>query len=153
MRNLNHLFIALMFLTLSSVSHTTMIDDRPLKDLVEEASVILEVAVVDVVMETEDGDIVEQADAWTGPGRNTVIFLVVESDRNSTIKGSITDVPARFKVPLWTMWHYTLGQIEGYYENQRVILLLDKDLKRIYPRQFIQDPFLRDAIACLAEST
>ena len=118
-----------------SSASATSVEPKSLEEMVSLADNIWGGKVTSVRMVDADGRDISDADARTGPGGSNTIFLDVTVDRSRILKTVRRDIPEKISIPLWQMWHYSLGQIRRI-EGSRSIFFLSRDLKPAHPKGF-----------------
>ncbi len=125
----------LVLLLIANVAFATSVEPKSLKDLVREASNIFSGKVVEVRMTDNDGHEIFDPDAMTGPGINNTIYFDVDIDQDQILKSSVLPLPMKVSIPLWQMWHYSLGDLKDV-EGTQSFFLLDDEMKPVYPAGF-----------------
>ncbi|HEY0332720.1 MAG TPA: hypothetical protein VGC74_03290 [Stenotrophomonas sp.] len=114
----------------------TSVVPRPLEQLVADAEVVIVATVASVEMVDGRGKAVTDPQARTGPGLENRISLVLHVDE--ILQGHVADAGAPVRVPLWPMWHYSLGSIRESAEGSHGLFLLRADFSPVYPADFQQ---------------
>jgi hypothetical protein len=117
----------------------TSIQERPLAELVAEADHVVVGRVTRVTMRNWMGREVRNLEARTGPGSRNEIRLHITVETNGILKTNKKNFPSNLEVPLWRMWHYSLGGIKAWEGATNVFLLKGEGLERVYPRYFRRD--------------
>jgi hypothetical protein len=121
-------------LALCGLADATSVRPMPLDEMVSRADYVLVATVVKVDMVNGRGWAVSDPEARTGPGSENQIRLHLRAD---DILKSKRIVPRTVIVPLWKMWHYSLGSIREQVEGTRGIFLLKgNDFQPAYPAGF-----------------
>jgi len=115
----------------------TSVAPKPLAEMVAEADQIVRARVVDVEMVDGKGRPLTDPGSRTGPGLENEIRLVLQVQE--VLRPWEGKVPATIRVPLWTMWHYTLGHIrEATLGSESLFLLKGERHAPVYPTGFQQ---------------
>lgn len=113
----------------------TSVEPKPLAEMVAEADQIVRAKVVAVEMVDGKGRPLSNPEARTGPGSDNEIRLVLQVQE--VLRPREGKVPATIRVPLWTMWHYTLGHIrEATLGSESLFLLKGERHAPVYPMDF-----------------
>ena len=121
-------------------AQATKIIEKELPQLVAESDHVLVCKVVKVQMVDETGKEVTDRDARTGPGLKNELRLHVELEKGGVIKSNAKNVPEKLIIPLWQMWHASLGSSRDFYEGGvYVFLLKGADFRRVYAGGFQRD--------------
>lgn len=129
------LLASLLLLCLSASLPATSVVPKPLKEIVNMSDYIFAGEVVGVRMTNGKGKAITNPEARTGPGLDNTIWLDVAVDQNLILKSPTSSVPKKVSIPLWQMWHYTLGQIKAA-DHGKAFFLLNKDFQPAYPSDF-----------------
>src|SRR5688572_24726199 len=100
---------SLLLIALPFLASATLLAPKPLKDRVAHADHVFVGKIVKVRMFDHHGNEKTDEAARTGPGRNTEIRLYIAPDKKAVIKSNLKSLPDEIIVPLWRMWHYSLG--------------------------------------------
>ncbi|HDS1037816.1 TPA: hypothetical protein QDZ42_000928 [Stenotrophomonas maltophilia] len=112
----------------------TLLAPKPLQEMVAEADQIVRATVVAVEMVDGQGRPLTDPDSPTGPGLSNEIRLVLQVQEVLRSHGK---VPGTIRVPLWTMWHDSLGRARGrYLDSEGIFLLKGKRPAPVYPMDF-----------------
>ncbi len=131
------LFIIILYAFLPWPLFATSVLPRSLTNLVADADHVFIGKVTLVDMVDKQGNQVTNLSARTGPGSFNKIRLHVSVETNGVLFSTAKQVPASLTVALWSMWHYSLGQIKDIEENQRSIFLLKgSNFDIVYPNGF-----------------
>lgn len=113
----------------------TSVAPKPLTEMVAEADQIVRAKVVAVEMVDGKGRPLTDPGSRTGPGSDNEIRLVLQVQE--VLRPREGKVPATIRVPLWTMWHYTLGHIrEATLGSESLFLLKGERHAPVYPMGF-----------------
>ncbi len=126
---------ALLALAFVSSAAATSYVVKPLKELVEMSDNIWGGTVVSVHMLNKDGRRVTNPNARTGPGLTNTIFLEVAVNPTLILKSVTREIPKKISIPLDTMRHFSLGDMQDVVGNES-IFLLTKKLEPVYPANF-----------------
>ena len=127
--------VILIYIAFASLASATMVEQKPLKELVLLSSNIWGGEVTAVRMTNAKGKDIKNLEARTGPGLENTIYLDVTINKSLILKTNKSDIPTIISIPLWQMWHYSLGQIREIV-GSKSIFLLTEDLKPAYPANF-----------------
>jgi len=108
-----------------AVASATSVVEIPLKEQVRDAAIIVSGRVVDVKMKGRLGFSVSDPDARTGPGSPYSLWIVVEFDRSSVLKGDGTKLPGKKALPLWKSWIKSLASEREASLGRNFIFFLD----------------------------
>ena len=129
------MFLLCGLLSVSGLASATSVIPMPLEQMTQEADhvVVARVAAVDMI--DGRGSPVTDPEARTGPGEGNRIRLhLAVEEVLYTRQGPLPDA---IVVPLWPMWHYTLGLITQSAAGSRSIFLLKgDDFQPAYPAEF-----------------
>jgi hypothetical protein len=138
----------LMFAVAPIESLATQIAFRDLTNLVNSADHVLVGTVTNVTMIDRDGHAITDDKARTGPGLENEIRLHVKIGKADVLASNATNTPDSIVIPLWQLWHFTLGQIRKDAEGKSFIFLLKgPDYQRVYEGLFFRELSERDEIA------
>jgi len=113
----------------------TSVAPKPLAEMVADADQIVRATVIDVEMVDGKGRPLTDPGSRTGPGLDNEIRLVLQVQE--VLRPREGRVPATIRVPLWTMWHYTLGHIrEATLGSESLFLLKGERHAPVYPVGF-----------------
>lgn len=113
----------------------TSVAPKPLAEMVAEADQIVRAKVVDVEMVDGKGRPLTDPGSRTGPGLDNEIRLVLQVQE--VLRPREGRVPAKIRVPLWTMWHDSLGRARGaYLDSEGIFLLKNERNAPVYPMDF-----------------
>lgn len=131
---MKHLLV-LICLMLSGLAAGTSVVPKPLAEMVEEADCIVAATVTQVSMIDGQGRSIEDRNARTGPGlENQIRFHLAVED---VLRSTEAALPSSIVVPLWTMWHYQLGDITDVARGSTGIFLLEcGSFEPVYPAGF-----------------
>ena len=141
---LRALAVGVVLCVVPQMGLATTVEPRELSVLVDEADHVIEGTVVLVDMVDGEGAQVTDPDDGTGPGLDNTIRLHIAP--TTVLKGDVDAVPNRLVVPLWPMWHYSLGQIREHEGQKGIFLLRGAGYERVYPRLFHRPLSERDEI-------
>jgi hypothetical protein len=115
----------------------TQVLQKSLKELVNDSDHVVIGKVFKVDMVDGAGKEVSDLEARTGPGLETQIRLHVSVEKDGWLRTSKTNPPTSLTIPLWQMWHYSLGHIKEATEGQTSIFLLSgENYRTVYPAGF-----------------
>lgn len=125
---------ALVMLFATSASATS-VEPMPLEEMVRSADYIVIANIESVDMVDGRGRPVTNPKARTGPGLdNQIRFHLKVKEALFARSGA---VPPTVVVPLWTMWHYTLGAMQELATKEDSVFLLTGDrYEPAYPAGF-----------------
>jgi hypothetical protein len=137
-KRMRRIFLGFVFGLIGAfVAQATSIEPKSLKELVRDADHVVLGKVVKVEMIDKDGKEITDLRARTGPGLKTQIRLHVEAGKDGWLRTAKTNPPANVIIPLWQMWHYSLGHIKEAAEGEIGIFLLSGDnYLPVYPTGF-----------------
>lgn len=128
-------WLGLVLSVLCGVAGATSVVPKPLAEMVRESDHVLVATVVQVDMLNRWGWQVADPGARTGPGSGNRIRLHLKIDE--VLRSDAVAAPATLTVPLWQMWHYSLGSIRQQVVGTRGIFLLKgKDFQPTYHADF-----------------
>ncbi|WMJ68269.1 hypothetical protein [Stenotrophomonas sp. 24(2023)] len=135
MKGSTMLLAGLLCLGAAAPALATSVVPKPLEVMVAEADQIVRARVVAVEMVDGKGRPLTDPRSRTGPGLDNQMRLVLQVQE--VLRPRDGQVPATIRVPLWTMWHYTLGNIrEATVGSESLFLLKGKDHAPVYPVDF-----------------
>jgi hypothetical protein len=134
---IHHLFLLVLLVPVQLFG--TSINERPLEELVAEADHVIVGKITRVSMRNWIGWEVRNPKARTGPGSKNEIRLHIAVETNGVLKTTKKDFPNELEVPLWRMWHYSLGSIKASEGTTNIFLLKGEHMERVYPRYFRRD--------------
>lgn len=115
----------------------TQVMARPLSALVTESDHVFIGKVEKVQMVDEQGRELLDRKSRTGPGLKNELRLHVVIEKDGVLKTNAKKVPAKVVIPLWQMWHFSLGQWKDEAEGRVFIFLLKgEDFHPVYPAGF-----------------
>ena len=125
----------LLALCVPALVSATSVPEKSLEMMVREADHVIVATVIEVDMVDGLGRPVTQPKARTGPGlKNQMRFRLSVEEVLST-RGA--KLPRRIVVPLWQMWHYSLGTMQTEVTGTRGIFLLKgKDFQPVHHAGF-----------------
>ncbi len=133
-------FIGFVAIVLTVQAHATSIAFRDLTNLVSEADHILVGTVTRVDMIDGKGSQVTKKTARTGPGSENMLRLHVSVATNGVVASTTGKVPGEITIPLWQMWHDTLGGRKKEVEGKTFIFLLKgSDFQPVYFGLFMRE--------------
>jgi len=125
----------LALICLPGLASGTSVVPKPLEEMVREADHIVVAKIVSVDMVDGRGKPITDREARTGPGSpnrmrfNLEVHEVLFAGRGSPSR--------RLRVPLWSMWHYSLGTMQDDLTGVTGIFLLKGDANEpVYPAGF-----------------
>ncbi len=131
-------FMALLF---AVQVQATQIPFRDLTNLVSEADHVLLATVENVDMIDARGKQVTRDTVRTGPGSENQLRLHIKVATNGVVYSSSDKVPETIVIPLWQMWHDTLGNRKKEVQGKTFIFLLKgKDFTPVYHGLFMREP-------------
>lgn len=115
----------------------TPIDPKPLDSLISDADHITKGTISHIDMVDENGNLVTNTAARTGPFEKNTIRLHVAVKSSGVLYTTAKSTPKTLIIELWKDGHYTLGQIRKYHNGEEVIFLLKgAKYEYVYPRYF-----------------
>ncbi len=138
--------IITILLSISVQAHSTSVFPKELYELVALSDHILAVKIVDVTMINEEGKQLTDPSSRTGPGTYNTIRLHAKVLDNGIIKTSSAKLPETIIIPLFQLWHYSLGQVQGEKGNEIIVLLKGNSYEPAYPALFRQSLQSREEI-------
>ncbi len=102
----------------------TQVTAMPLSVLVTGSDHVLVGKVEKVEMVDERGHELLDRQARTGPGLKNELRLHVVIEKDGVLKTNLKKVPAKLVLPLWQMWHFSLGQWKDDGEGKVYIFFL-----------------------------
>jgi len=126
--------LALLMLCALGQAAATSVAPRDLEQLVGEAELVVVAKVQSVDMVDGRGRPVTDPQARTGPGSENRIFLALLVEE--VLHGDVANPSVPLRVPLWQMWHYSLGSIREAAEGSQGVFLLKGNLEPVYPADF-----------------
>jgi hypothetical protein len=128
----------LVFCLVASTAHSTQVRPKKLSELVAGADHVVIGKVVKVDMIDMDGKQVKSRKGRTGPGLLNQLRLHIKIPKDGVLR-TTGEKPVNLVIPLWSAWHYTLGQWQDLAEGKKFIFLLKgEDYQRVYPGLFIR---------------
>ena len=113
----------------------TSVPQRSLEDLVRDADHVVVATVTKVSMVNGQGKEITDRNARTGPGLDNEIRFHLEV--KEVLFSTAPEPPKLIIVPLWKMWHYSLGDIQDALTGNTSIFLLKGDTyEPVYPQHF-----------------
>jgi hypothetical protein len=109
-------------LIMVSAAQATSVPPMKLPEMMALADHVLVATVTKVDMVNAKGHQITRSSASTGPGQKNVIRLHLEV--KEVLLTNAQPPPREVVVPLWSMWHYTLGQIQQQVTGSGGIFLL-----------------------------
>lgn len=127
--------LALFVLLLAGAACATSVPLKPLEEMVREADHVVVATVESVDMVNGRGRPITDPQARTGPGsKNRMRFNLRVQELLFTRSPA---PPPTLRVPLWTAWHYELGDIQEQVTGSTGIFLLKGgDYQPVYPADF-----------------
>lgn len=117
-------------LALANTAGATSVAPRSLEEIATDAYHALAGRVVAVDMVDGGGRPLHDPDARTGPGLPNRLFFVIEVDE--VIATRCRRPPSRIRVPLWSMWHYSLGDMREVEGSDGIFLLAGPGFEPAY---------------------
>lgn len=127
--------LLLLAMYLPSVALATSVVPKPLEEMVREADHVVVAKIVSVDLVDGRGRPLTDRDSGTGPGLPNQMRLNLEVQE---VLFARTKPPSRMlRVPLWQMWHYSLGTMQDKLTGATGIFLLKGDVyEPVYPAGF-----------------
>lgn len=117
--------LAWLVMGFATAASATSVPQMPLEDVVRLADHVVVANVVRVDMVDGRGRAVTDPQARTGPGlKNQIRFHLRVKQVLFSRAGA---VPPTLTVPLWTMWHYQLGDMQEVVSEEDSVFLLKGD--------------------------
>lgn len=129
----------------------TSIKEKPLEGLVAEADHVIVGKVTHVTMRNWIGWKTTNPKARTGPGSRNEIRLHIAVETNGVLKTDQRKFPSTLEVPLWRMWHYSLGSAKASEGKTYIFLLKGEKMERVYEGYFQRDLSEKETIRHLIE--
>ncbi len=118
----------------------TQIEPKELPQLLAESDHVLVGKVSKVEMVDDHNKTIEDDNARTGPGESNEIKLHVVVEKKGILKTNAAKLPDELVVPLWRMWHSTLGSVKSSVNQREFIFLLKgSTYSPTYPAGFMRD--------------
>ena len=115
------------FLTSFVAIYSTTVEHKTWQEIVDLSDHALIGTVFKVDMIDGAGKEIIDPNAMTGPGLENTIRIHIRVDRKNVLYSRATQIPETIAIPLWSMWHYSLGQIQKDTMNNESIFLLKGD--------------------------
>lgn len=115
---------SLCFFLLSLNVFATSVMPLSLAELISSSDHVVIGKITKVDMVDAKGKQITNLEAKTGPGLHNTIRLNVTVQTNGVLFTNAKQAPESLTIPIWSMWHYSLGQIKQAEEGQTRILLL-----------------------------
>ena len=127
--------VLLVMMCLPGLAMATSVVPKPLAEMVREADQIVVAKIVSVDMVDGRGRPVHDREARTGPGLSNKMRFNLEVQE---VLSDGKELPSRkLRVPLWSMWHYSLGTMQDDLTGVTGIFLLKGDTyEPVYPAGF-----------------
>ncbi|MBI2517370.1 MAG: hypothetical protein HYV95_10700 [Opitutae bacterium] len=109
----------------AAVASATSVVETPLESQVRDAAFIVTGRVVDVKMKGRFGLSVSDPAAKTGPGSPYSLWLIVEFDQSTVLKGDVARLPSKKVLPLWKSWIKSLASEREASLGRSFIFFLD----------------------------
>ncbi len=129
--------LALVLLCVAG-ANATQVEPRELSELVSESDHIIIAKVTKVQMVDENENEVTDPKGRTGPGLDNEILLHVTITKEGILKTNNDNPPEKLVIPLWKMWHFSLGQWKKEEGTTSIFLLKGDDFQSVYPMAFIR---------------
>ena len=113
-RAMKNLLLLIIFVSLSSFA--TLPLEVSMLDIVTSSDHVLTVEVIGVEMIDENGKLIQDPEAMTGPGLSNVIQLICNVKETHITNAD--KVPSKVYIPLDNFMHFSLGQIQEYYRGE-----------------------------------
>lgn len=127
--------LLLLAMCLPNLALATSVPPKPLKEMVREADHVLVAKIVSVDLADGDGRPLTDREAGTGPGSPNLMRLNLEVQE--VLFARMEPPPRTLRVPLWQMWHYSLGTMQdGLTGDTGIFLLKGNDFEPVYPAHF-----------------
>ena len=125
----------LVMMCLPGLALATSVLPKPLEEMVREADHIVVAKIVSVDMVDGRGRPIHDREARTGPGLLNRMRLNLDVQE---VLSAGKELPSRkLRVPLWSMWHYSLGTMQDDLTGTTGIFLLKGDnYEPVYPAGF-----------------
>ncbi len=131
--------LLLITIFVTSFVGATSVSDIELSELVKTSDHIIIGQIIKVDMIDEDGRQITDPEARTGPGGPNEIRLHIEVVENGIVKTTGDKELAKLTIPLWKMWHYSLGSWKGVEMETAIFMLKGEKYERAYPGHFLRD--------------
>jgi hypothetical protein len=141
----------LAFLAIFSSAEATQIVPKDLTELIAMSDHVLVVKIAKVSMVDSKGKELRDPEARTGPGIPNELRLHVDVQEDGVLMTTSDKVPAKLVVPLWRMWHFSLGQWKKEEGSTYIFLLKGENYIRVSPMEFMRDLSERAEIERLIE--
>lgn len=127
--------VLLLAMFIPAIASATSVVPKPLEEMVREADHVVVAKVASVDMVDGQGKPINDRDARTGPGATNQMHFNLEV--TEVLFSRKPMVPRTLRVPLWQMWHYSLGTMQDDVTGSEGIFLLKGDAyEPVYPAGF-----------------
>lgn len=132
------IILLLLAMCLPGLALATSVLPKPLEEMVREADHVVVAKIVSVDMVDGRGRPLTQRNARTGPGLPNQMRFNLEVQE--VLFARTKPPPRTLRVPLWQMWHYSLGTMQDDLTGATGIFLLKGDAyEPVYPAGFQRD--------------
>ncbi|MGN7918112.1 MULTISPECIES: hypothetical protein [Lysobacter] len=143
--------LALFALLLAGAACATSVPLKPLEEMVGEADHVVVATVESVDMVGGRGEPIIDPKARTGPGSKNRMRFNLRVEELLFTRSPV--LPPALRVPLWSAWHYELGDIQEQVTGSTGIFLLKgDDYQPVYPADFQRPLDEREQIERLLQS-
>ena len=133
--NSTKVMVLLVLMCLPGLASGTSVLPKPLEEMVREADHIVVAKIVSVDMVDGGGKPITDREARTGPGLSNRMRFNLEVQE--VLFAGRKSPSRRLRVPLWRMWHYSLGTMQDDLTGVTGIFLLKGDANEpVYPAGF-----------------
>lgn len=127
--------LIVLLLCFPCLAFATSVLPKPLDELVRESDHVVVATIIAVEMVDGHGDSVTDRDARTGPGLDNEMRFFLQVKHVLFTRSDA--LPPVLMVPLWSMWHYELGDMQDQMTGSAGIFLLKGNyFQPTYPAGF-----------------
>jgi hypothetical protein len=127
--------LLLLAMCIPGIGMATSVPPKPLEEMVRESDHVVIATIIGVDMVDGRGRPVADLDARTGPGSSNEMRFQLNVQEVLFTRSKM--LPAALTVPLWTAWHYELGDMQEQVTGSAGIFLLKGDsFQPTYPANF-----------------
>jgi hypothetical protein len=127
--------LLLLMACLPGFALATSVPQKPLEDILRESDHVVVATIIGVEMVDGAGQPVTDPAARTGPGLDNRLRLLLQVKHVLFTRAD--RLPSTLLVPLRSMWHYELGDMQnGLVGSTGVFLLRGKNFQPAYPTYF-----------------
>lgn len=130
--------LLLLAMCLPNLALATSVAPKSLEEMVREADHVIIAKISSVDMVDGNGRPLTDREARTGPGLPNVMLLNLEVQE--VLFARMKPPPRTLRMPLWQMWHYSLGTMQdGLTGDTGIFLLKGNNFEPVYPAHFQRD--------------